>query len=234
MESSLEDRLQYHFKDSSLLKLALTHPSHAYDSKHRLQNNQRLEFLGDAVLQLTLSDSLFHLFPNEAEGFLTKMRTRLVQTATLARIARSINLGTELIMSRGEEINGGRERENILADATEAVLGAVYLDAGYQAVLKVIQTLWQKEMDAVRQAPGELNPKGQLQEILQDHGGITPTYRIISSEGPDHQKSFSAVVTWNGKDLGQGTGRSKKEAEIEAARAALLSPLLPNPIRTNI
>lgn len=224
---SLEERLNHSFSRPELLRQALTHPSAAADFKnHRLFNNQRLEFLGDAVLQLALSETLYRLYPDKAEGLLTKLRTRLVQTNALARVARGIDLGPRLHLSRGEESNGGRNRDNILADAMEAVIGAVFLDGGYKAALAFIENLWKRELAVIAAAPVELNPKGQLQEILQDYGGVTPTYRIIASEGPDHEKSFLAVVTWNGHDLGQGSGRSKKEAETAAARAALESEKL--------
>jgi len=221
---SLQARLPHTFTKPALLKQALTHSSAGFDLKKKLPDNQRLEFLGDAVLQLVLSSALYQRYPSEDEGLMTKLRTRLVQTGTLARVARMINLGPSLQMSRGEEANGGRERENILADAMEAVIGAVYLDAGYPAAQAFIESLWKSELEEIAAAPVELNPKGQLQELLQDQSGQPPTYRIVSSEGPDHQKNFRAVVTWNGEDLASGEGRSKKEAQIAAASAALESP----------
>lgn len=219
----LEEKLPHKFKERKLLHQALTHSSIGFEMRRQHPDNQRLEFLGDAVLQLVLSNKMFELFPDDGEGMLTKMRTRLVQTGALARVAQELNLGECLQMSRGEEANGGRERTNILADAMEAIIGAVYLDGGFDLVTHCIMELWDKELALVRETPVEQNPKGQLQEILQDQSGLSPSYRIINSEGPDHEKSFCAVVSWNGLDLGQGTGKSKKEAQTAAAVEALTS-----------
>jgi ribonuclease-3 len=226
MHSSLEARLPHRFSNPALLRQALTHSSAGFDLRKKLEDNQRQEFLGDAVLQLALSAKLFLLYPNEDEGLLTKLRTRLVQTAALARVARSLQLGRSLLMSRGEEANGGRDRDNILADAMEAIIGAVFLDAGYQAAARFIETLWADELALIVAAPVEHNPKGQLQEILQDQSGKPPVYEIVGSDGPDHLKSFAAKVSWNGMVLGNGIGRSKKEAQTAAALDAMNSTLV--------
>ncbi|TLD72701.1 ribonuclease III [Phragmitibacter flavus] len=223
---SLEARLPHRFADPALLRQALTHSSAGFDLRKRIADNQRQEFLGDAVLQLVLSAKLYQLYPGEDEGLLTKLRTRLVQTGALARVARTLKLGPSIQMSRGEEANGGRERDNILADAMEAIIGAVFVDGGYQAATAFIEKLWESELASVAAAPVEHNPKGQLQEILQDHSGKPPVYEIISSEGPDHLKNFNAKVSWNGVELGQGAGKSKKEAQTAAALEAMNSTLV--------
>ena len=217
----------YRFKDRRLLQQALTHPSVAYEQKIRSSQYQRLEFLGDTVVELVISEALFRMFTGD-EGMLTKLRTRVVQTGTLARIAQKLALGAHLFLGRGEEQNGGRARESNLADALEAVVGAVYLDGGFPAAHALVMLLWAEELEALRLAPVELNPKGQLQEMLQSgEGGDTPTYRIVTAGGPDHAKSFQAVVVWKGHELATGSGRSKKEAEVAAAQQALLLPTLP-------
>ncbi len=187
---------------------------------------QRLEHLGDAVVQLAISEKLFELFPHDDEGLLTKLRTRAVQTATMARLARQLELGSHLILGRGEDSSGGRDRDKILADALEAVIGAVHLDSGYPVSRQLVLRLWTNELAALREAPVEQNPKGQLQELLQNHGGETPSYRILATEGPSHARTFEVAVAWNGMDLAQGSGRSKQEAEILAARKALELPHL--------
>lgn len=221
---SLESRIAYQFKQPELLQEALTHPSLPYESKDPQKHNQRLEYLGDAVLQLVLSESLFHQFPEDDEGLLTKLRTRLVQTKTLAHIARHLHLGRDLRLGKGEESNGGRSRESTLADVMESIIGAVFLDGGMEAAKALVLHHWKSELAALQHSPVELNPKGQLQELLQGEGGLTPTYRIVAAEGPDHLKVFQAVVVWQGRDLAAGTGRSKKEAQIAAAQAALQLP----------
>ncbi len=220
---SLEESIGYHFLDPAMLELAITHPSIAYEVKGEQVHNQRLEYLGDAVLQLIFTDLLYRQFPFDAEGLLTKLRTRLVQTGTLARVARLMDLGASLRLSRGEDASGGRLRDSILADALEALVGAIYLDGGYSPAQKFVLRFWKLEIEDVAREPVELNPKGQLQEILQDIGGQTPTYRIVSTAGPDHARHYQAVVVWRGEELAQGAGRSKKLAEIAAAEQALTS-----------
>lgn len=222
----LAQRLPYQFKDIQLLKLALTHSSMGYEIRRQYADNQRLEFLGDAVLQLALSNHLYALFPNDKEGLLSKLRTRLVHAGALARVARQLNLGAGILMSRGVEMQGGRDHENILADAMEAVLGAVFLDGGFDTAAAFVIELWNDEITVVKETPVEQNPKGQLQEIIQEHTGSPPNYRIIDCEGPDHSKTFKAVVSCNGTDLGSGVGKSKREAEIGAALEALKSPVI--------
>jgi ribonuclease-3 len=221
---SLESRIAYHFKQPELLEEALTHPSFTLESKPPHRHNQRLEFLGDAVLQLVLSETLFHRFPLEDEGLLTKHRSRLVQNRPLAAIATRLSLGQAIRLGKGTETIGGRTRESILADAMESVIGAVYLDGGLDAARRFILLHWVAELEGLRLSPIDINPKGQLQELLQGEAGLAPTYRIDAAQGPDHEKLFKAVVVWRGRDLATGTGRTKKEAESDAAQRALKLP----------
>lgn len=221
---SLEETIGYKFRNSLLLAEALTHPSLAYETHKPHFDNQRLEFLGDAVIQLILTDELYHRFPDYNEGSLTKLRSRLVSRSALASYAEAIHLGPYLMMGKGEEASGGRDRASTLADAFEALIGAIYLDTGEtRQARKVLINLCREEIALAGSQPDDMNPKGQLQEILQARSTQSPTYSIISQEGPDHCKVFEAKVEWRSCLLGQGVGSSKKEAEIEAARSALQS-----------
>jgi ribonuclease-3 len=222
----LESVISYIFRDRSLLVEALTHGSLGYECQRAQPDNQRLEFLGDAVIQLILSDILYHQYPHANEGLLTKVRAQLVSTKALAQIARKIQLGGYLLMGRGEESCGGRERDSTLADALESLTGAVYLDGGMLAAQEVARKLFRQQLEELGNSPADQNPKGQLQEMLQAISPQSPSYRILDESGPDHAKNFVAQVTWNGIDLGRGLGRSKKEAEVEAARTALESDQL--------
>jgi ribonuclease-3 len=217
----LESVLGYSFRDRSLLSQALTHSSLGYESQRTLPDNQRLEFLGDAVFQLLLSEMLFQRYRDADEGMLTKVRSQLVSAKALAHVARQIGLGKFLLMGRGEEAHGGRERDSSLADALEAIAGAVFLDGGMESARALAHRLFTKLLDNLGAAPVDKNPKGQLQEILQAINPQSPHYQIISQSGPDHAKSFVSAVIWCGQELGRGVGRSKKEAEVEAARVAL-------------
>lgn len=217
----LESVLGYTFQDPSLLSQALTHPSLGYESQRTLPDNQRLEFLGDAVLQLLLSEMLFLRYNNADEGMLTKTRAMLVSTKALAQVARGIRLGHFLLIGRGEEGHGGRERDSSLADALEAIAGAVFLDGGMEAARTLVQHLFTDSLDSLGATPSDKNPKGQLQELLQAINPTSPRYEVISQTGPDHAKNFVCAVLWCGQELGRGSGRSKKEAEVEAARIAL-------------
>lgn len=219
----LESALGHTFRDRSLLKQALTHASLGYEMQRTHPDNQRLEFLGDAVLQLLLSEMLFQQFQSADEGMLTKVRAQLVSTKALALVAKRIQLGGFLLMGRGEENSGGRERDSTLADALEAVAGAIFLDGGMDAARHMARGLFRQLIVDLGASPVEENPKGQLQEILQAISPQSPTYQILEESGPDHAKSFLAKVIWCGQELGRGLGRSKKEAEVEAARSALES-----------
>ncbi len=218
---SLEQRLAYKFANSLLLAEALTHPSLAYETNRPHFDNQRLEFLGDAVLQLILTEKLFAMFPGFGEGRLTKLRSRLVSRDALCHYGEAIDLGVFLLLGKGEAASGGRDRPSNIADAIEALIGAIYLDGGYPAARDVVLKLCATTLERVAEEPEEINPKGQLQEILQAISPLSPVYRIVSQEGPDHLKTFTASVEWNGLELGIGNGGSKKEAETEAALNAL-------------
>lgn len=218
---SLEAKIGYKFRNSLLLAEALTHPSLAYETQRPHFDNQRLEYLGDAVLQLVLTDKLFHAYEKFNEGNLTKLRSRLVSRSALNAYSIRIDLGKYLMMGRGEEASGGRERPSTLADAFEALVGALYLDGGLEVTQRFILKICEEDLDQVNEQRLEVNPKGQLQEILQARGSASPKYVILSQSGPDHCKTFQAQVRWGGKPLGEGEGHSKKEAEIAAAKHAL-------------
>ena len=221
---ALEEALGHEFASAALLEEALTHPSVGYESHRQGLSNQRLEFLGDAVLQLVLTDFLFRTFPGFDEGSLTKLRARLVSRPALAGLARRLDLGSQLRMGRGEAASGGRERASTLADAFEALIGAVFLDAGMETASRVILGCCAEELEHLANEPREVNPKGQLQETLQAVALGSPSYSIVAEEGPDHRKTFVARVEWNGLTLADGIGPSKKLAETAAAEAALSHP----------
>ncbi len=217
----LESRIDYKFRNSFLLAEALTHPSLAYESQRPHFDNQRLEFLGDAVLQLIVTEVLYKLFPHEAEGHLTKLRSRVVSRRALARFAMMIHLGDYVLLGKGEEATGGRRRLSTLADAFESLIGAMYLDSGQEAAKALILKLFESEIDGMVTSPDERNPKGELQECLQAIHPIAPVYRIVGESGPDHRRVFQAEVIWQDKLLAAGKGKSKKEAEARAAAEAL-------------
>ena len=218
----LQKTVGYEFKNRDLLVEALTHPSIAHERGNEgSRHNQRLEFLGDAVLQLVLTDRIYKLYPDLPEGKLTQIRAHLANRHTLYQRAQAIELGKHLMLGKGEEASGGRERLSNLADAYEALLGSVYLDGGVRAARKFILTQFAEEFTNIKQATPRQNPKGRLQELLQAHSPQGPSYRVVHESGPDHSKHFEAVVEWEGRQIGRGTGSSKKQAEIVAAEAAL-------------
>lgn len=208
----LMNAIGYHFHNPALLRLALTHPSLCH------ADNQRLEFLGDAVLQYLMSDILFAAHPECREGELTRLRSLLVCEEALSQVAEKLRVGEALRMDRGEELTGGREKPSVLCDAMEAILAAVYLDGGLDAARGIILRCWPKPEDIHRPMK---DPKSALQELLQQDAGDTPTYELISHTGPDHKPSFTVAVCRYGKELGRGEGTSKKRAEQAAALAAL-------------
>jgi ribonuclease-3 len=219
----LEARIGYKFRNSLLLAEALTHSSISLERKDYPFDNQRLEFLGDAVLQVVITEELFHKFPDFTEGQLTKIRTRLVSRAALKVHASTLNLGEHLMMGRGEEASGGRERASTLGDSFEALVGGIYLDGGLGAARIFILRVAADDLDAVAAEPEEINPKGKLQELLQALAPSAPAYELLEESGPEHLKQFRCRVCWEGLNLGEGEGRSKKEAEVAAADAALLA-----------
>lgn len=217
----LQGRLGYSFQDVGFLRLALTHPSVAHERSGPIQTNQRLEFLGDAVLQLVLTRELYEKFPAFGEGPLTKARAQLVNRRSLAEQARELGLGQFLIVSRGEEMSGGRERLSALADTFEALLGAIFLDGGFEASREFILRRFVTSFGELSDIPTLANPKGELQEFLQAVSSEAPRYHAVSSSGPDHDRVFECTVHHGGLELARGHGKSKKEAESEAASAAL-------------
>ena len=222
-QGPFQERLGYTFKQPELLELALTHPSVSHEQGEKLANNQRLEFLGGAVLQLIISAELYKRFPTCDEGALSKARARLVNKEALAERAMEIQLGPELVLSRGEEIHNGRERPSALADAFEALVGAIYLDGGFTKVKRFIHTKFAEPLTHADAGRHTGNPKGELQEILQGKNAVAPEYRLLEMEGPDHDRSFVCAVRHSGNELARGSGKSKKAAEIAAAQAAIES-----------
>jgi len=221
----LEARLRYKFRNPLLLAEALTHPSLGHETQRHHFDNQRLEYLGDAVLQLIFTEYLFERFPGSAEGLLTQARARLVSREGLRHLATALDLGRFLMMGRGEESSGGRDRASVLSDAFEALIGAIYLDSDYVTARRVVLHASREHLETLALEAPEANPKGQLQEILQSISPISPKYPIIGQFGPEHDKRFNAQVAWCGITLGEGEGRSKKEAEVAAARDALTKQL---------
>lgn len=220
--SYLKNRLQLECLDEDLLLQALTHSSYIYENRQNgIENNQRLEFLGDAVLDLAVSDFLFSKFPDSDEGELTKLRAALVCEPSLARTAKNLKLGNCLRMGKGEERSGGRERPSILADAFEALLGAIYLDQGLMKASEMALRFLDPLIKDVLEGRLDSDYKTELQEIVQQLGSEQVQYTILREEGPDHHKIFTAGVLYKGELAGTGTGRSKKEAEQQAAKSAL-------------
>jgi ribonuclease III len=217
----LQRRLGYRFSKPELLKLALTHPSVAHETTAQIPHNQRLEFLGDAVLGLVLTQELYQRFDTVSEGPLTKARAQMVNRRSLAEQARRFELGEFLILSRGEESSGGREKQSALADAFEAVLGAMFLDGGFEAARDFILKCFGDAFGHLTRIPNIDNPKGELQEMLQARSIDAPQYQTTSVTGPDHDRLFECAVFHEGRELGRGKGKSKKSAESEAALAAL-------------
>jgi ribonuclease-3 len=219
--AALQTRLGCKFRDENLLRLALTHPSVAHESGVASEHNQRLEFLGDAVLQLVLTQKLYEQFPAFDEGTLTKARAKLVNRSTLAEHARALGLGAHLILSRGEENSGGRERASALADTFESLLGAIFLDGGFAAAQEFILGEFTADFGELNEPAGIENPKGELQELLQSRSPVAPEYGLVSTSGADHDRDFECAVVHEGVELARGRGKSKKAAESDAALSAL-------------
>lgn len=218
--SELQRKLGYTFRDQELLRAALTHSSYANEKKKSgAVSNERLEFLGDSILGMTVADLIYKGNPKMPEGQMTKLRSELVCEKSLAAVAVMFGLGDCLLLGHGEEKGGGRERPSILADAVEAVLAAIYLDGGFEPVSRLIAERLAPQSDN-RQIKN-FDYKTALQEFVQEKSGQSLSYQIIDESGPDHMKSFSVEVRLNGAPIGMGSGRSKKGAEQSAARAAM-------------
>ena len=219
--AEFQTKVGFRFLNPDLLRLAVTHPSVAYELGQPQQHNQRLEFLGDAVLQLVLTRVLYERFPSVGEGPLTKARAHLVNRGALAEQSRKLGLGEYLVLSRGEEMNQGRDRPSTLADAFEALLGAIFLDQGFAAAEIFILAQFKELFGELGELPNLENPKGDLQEVLQARSADGPQYRLVSVTGPDHERQFESVVVYRGEELGRGIGKNKKESESRAALQAL-------------
>lgn len=218
----LQTRIGYRFRDRGLLEHALTHRSRAAeDASGGVADNESLEFLGDAVLGLVVADVLFHQFPHYDEGQKSKIKAAVVSTQSLARHATRLGLGAHLILGRGEEKTGGRQKPALLADAYEAIIAAVYLDGGLEAAEAFLRRELKEDIDEGSAPTYTRDCKSALQERLQALGRPLPEYRLVGEEGPDHRKTFNVEVTVAGEVLGTASGRAKKEAEQEAARLAL-------------
>ena len=215
---SLEEKLQYSFQNRELLSEALNHSSYANEHRGGLGSNERLEFLGDSVLGFVSAEFLFKLHGDLPEGDLTRMRAALVCEQSLYEVAKELDLGRYLKLGRGEEAGGGRQRQSILADAVEAVIAAVYLDGGIGQARRLIERVLLGRAPAAEE---RRDYKTTLQEVAQRKSGQALTYHMLSQSGPDHNKTFLFEVRLNGEPVGQGEGRSKKEAEQAAARDAL-------------
>ena len=218
---SLEKIINYKFRNPLLLAEALTHPSLAYETHRPHFDNQRLEFLGDAVLQLVVTVYLFGRFPDFSEGSMSKLRSRLVSNDALHEYSRDIGLGEYLLVGKGEDSSGGRA----LADAFESLVGAVYLDSGFEEARKLVLLCASSKIEKLAAGPIDQNPKGELQEILERLAHFPPAYFVVDESGPDHERVFVSEVKWGELTLGKGSGSSKKEAEVSAAKSALLKRL---------
>ena len=220
---ALEVRIEYKFKDPKLLEMALMHRSYVNDARNNgitLESNERLEFLGDAVLEIIVSEYLYTKYSNVPEGQLTKMRSNGVCESTLARLAKKINLGNYIYLAKGENLGGGRNKPSILADVFEAVVGAIYLDGGFSNAKKFVEEFMINRTDFSLSINDD---KTKLQEVLQKKGNKKIQYLIVKEKGPAHDKEFVIQVSCDGKVIGMGKGKSKKVAEQNAAREALVS-----------
>ena len=215
----LEKEIGYTFKQKELLKKALTHTSYAYEKK--VDSNEKLEFLGDSILEFISSKYLYQNYPNLKEGEMTKVRATVVCEKSLHKIAQKHNFSDFLYLGKSEQVTGGKNRPAILADSVEAVIAAMYLDGGLDKAEKFIIENLKDEIEIATKHVGDKDYKTVLQEKLQEHGDVKIEYEITKEIGPDHNKSFEAQVSLNGKVLAKGKGKSKKEAHMEAAKKAL-------------
>ncbi len=218
---TLQERIGYRFSDPALLARALIHSSFAFEHPAAGQHNETLEFLGDSVLDLSLGSILIARFPDLREGKLTRIRAALVNENGLADMARQIQLGTHLLLGRGEESSGGRDKPSILSGAYEALLGAIHLDGGYDTALAFVRRWFAAQLETQQEQLLQNDAKSALQELLQELHNEGPVYSLCGEEGPAHARLFTVCATFRGEELGRGQAGSKKEAEQQAARAAL-------------
>ncbi len=220
---NLQEKIAYRFRNIQLLTQALTHRSYFHHGDEEGEDNERLEFLGDSVIELTVSHLLLARFPHLAEGGLSKTRAILVKEATLASLARRVQLGKTLRLGRGEEETGGKDKDSILAGGFEALAAAVYLDGGYEQALRVIENLFTPLFEDIQGELRNQDFKTSLQEYTQKHLNTTPHYIVTDEEGPDHDKTFEVIISIGETAYGMGRGKSKKEAEQRAAEETLRS-----------
>ncbi len=218
--SEFQQRISYSFRDPALLERSLTHKSYANENRVP-SHNERMEFLGDSVLNLVISESLMRSCPDSSEGDLSRLRAAIVSEAALARVARAIGLGEHILLGRGEEQTGGRDKDSLLANSLEALIASIYLDSGKQAADSFVMRFFGDIITGACASRGSFDYKTQLQELCQERVRQLPDYRMVSESGPDHQKQFTVEVWINGRLSGRGTGRSKKEAEQRAAKEGL-------------
>jgi ribonuclease-3 len=219
--NDLQEKIGITFTDKEILNRAFVHRSHLNEAKHLKESNERLEFLGDSILSFLTSEYLYKQYPEYPEGTLTNIRSSLVKTQSLASIAQNLNLGELLLLSHGEEASGGRKNVSLLADAFEALLGAIYLDAGIDIARTFLTTYVFGLAHDIVEKKAYVDYKSLFQEVVQQDSRTSPTYQVVKNEGPDHAKTFWVVATAGGKVLGEGMGKSKQEAEQAAASNAL-------------
>jgi ribonuclease-3 len=221
MIKDLAESLGINFKDISLLQTALTHRSYLNEHRNESEHNERLEFLGDAVLELITSDYLFNTYPDRAEGDLTSFRSAIVRTESLADASRELNYGEYLRMARGEAESGGQDKDYLLANTFEAVLGAIYIDQGYEKCKELVHKILIPKVEEIVKNRLDIDGKTKIQEVAQAEFQITPTYDLVSEDGPDHDKTFTVAVKLEDKVIGEGKGSSKQKAEEAAAQEGL-------------
>ncbi len=220
LKTFLIETLNWEIQNIKLYEQAMTHSSFAHEKGYPSGHNERLEFLGDAVLELVISDYLFNTYPQLFEGKLTRLRADLVCEASLAQLAYALNISSHLRLGKGEAAGGGFSRPSLLADAVEALIGALYLDMGLERCRQHVVELYKPVLHDLQEGVLRQDYKTLLQEFAQDRLNVTPAYRIIQESGPDHSKTFEAEVMVEGKPVGRGQGRTKKEAEQTAAKEA--------------
>lgn len=214
---NLEKSLGVKFRNKQHLINAITHRSYLNEHRDVKVHNERLEFLGDAVLELVVSDYLFNNFPDRPEGELTSFRSALVKTESLADSARKLGIGENLLLSRGEEDTGGRTKDYLLANTFEAIIGAIYIDQGYEKCKEFVYAHLIPKLDDIIKSRSDIDNKTKIQELAQAKYKVTPIYEVINEEGPDHDKKFTVAVKINDKIIGEGEGKSKQKAQEEAA-----------------
>jgi ribonuclease-3 len=219
--AELESEIGLSFSDKTLLRLAFVHKSYVNEDPTQRQSNERLEFLGDAVLELVVTDFLYRNYPDQPEGELTNWRSALVKGKNLAEVARHLKLGEYLLLSRGEDLSGGRDKDYILANTTEALIGAMYLDKGYNLASEFITKHIIALLEEIIMQGLHIDAKSHVQELAQEKMNVTPKYKLMSEDGPDHEKTFVMGIYFGEHLVGKGEGSSKQDAEQAAARDAL-------------